>query len=64
MLLVLALEATLGKGALADEVKGGLNFAAFCAFVYAFATVLACSIFFRWPVRAGAQRGLTPTRDR
>ena len=42
MLLVLALEATLGKGTLADEVKGGLNVAAFCAFVYAFSTVL-CS---------------------
>ena len=42
MLLVLALEATLGKGALADEVKGGLNVAAFCAFVYAFSAVL-CS---------------------
>ena len=42
MLLVLALEATLGKGTLADEVKGVLNVAAFCAFVYAFSTVL-CS---------------------
>ena len=44
MLLVLALEATLGKGALADELKGGLNFAAFCAFVYAFATVLSSDL--------------------
>ena len=44
MLLVLALEATLGKGALADEVKSGLNLAAFCAFVYAFATVLSSDL--------------------
>ena len=44
MLLVLALEATLGKGTLADEVKGGLNVAAFCAFAFAFSAVLSSDL--------------------